>query len=44
MLPRLVINASTILKYNPLYHESYVEKYIRNGDFKDVYRDLIHVN
>jgi hypothetical protein len=34
MLSRLVINASTILKHNPLAHESYAEQYAMDGDFK----------
>jgi hypothetical protein len=44
MLSRPVINASTILKYNSLAHESYVEQYARDDDFKDVYMDLTHGN
>jgi hypothetical protein len=40
MLSRLVVNASTILKYNSLAHESYVEQYARDDDFKDVYEAL----
>jgi hypothetical protein len=44
MLSRVVINASTLLRYNPLSHESYVEQYTRDDDFKDVYMDLVHGN
>jgi hypothetical protein len=38
MLSRPIINASTILKHNSLAHESYVEQYARDDDFKDVYK------
>jgi hypothetical protein len=44
MLSRTIINASTILRYNPLTHESYVEKYAKDDDFKDVYDALVHGN
>jgi hypothetical protein len=44
MLSRLVINASTVLRYNPLVHEHYVEKCTRDGDSKYVYMALIHGN
>jgi hypothetical protein len=44
MLSRLVINASTILRYNPLSHEIYVEQYVRDDDFKKVYDALTHYN
>jgi hypothetical protein len=44
MLSRPVINASIVLRYNPLYHESYVEQYSRDDDFKYVYMALIHGN
>jgi hypothetical protein len=37
MLSRPVINASVILRYNPLSHEMYVEQYAKDDDFKDVY-------
>ena len=44
MLSRLVIIASTILRYNPLAHESYVKQYAKDEDFKDVYEVLTHGN
>jgi hypothetical protein len=45
MFSRLMINASTILRYNPLSHESCVEQYTRVHDFKYVYmKHLIHGN
>ena len=42
MLSRPVINASTILKHNPVLHESYIEQYAQDIDFKDVYETLSH--
>jgi hypothetical protein len=44
MLSRPVINASTILRYNPLAHEIYVERYAKDDDFKEVYDALTHDN
>jgi hypothetical protein len=44
MLSRPFINASVILRYNPLAHESYVEQYAKDEDFKDVYEALTHDN
>jgi hypothetical protein len=44
MLSRPVINASTMLRYNPLAHESYVEQYAKDDDFKDVYDALTRGN
>lgn len=40
MLSRPIINASTILKHNFLLHESYIEQYAQDIDFKDVYETL----
>ena len=40
MLSKPVINASIILRYNPLAHESYVEEYARDDDFKDAYEAI----
>jgi len=40
MLCRPIINASTILKHNFVLHESYIEKYAQDIDFKDVYSTL----
>jgi hypothetical protein len=42
MLSRPVISASMILKHDSLAHESYVEQYARDDDFKDVYGALTH--
>ena len=42
MLSRPIINASTILKHNSVLHESYIEQYAQDIDFKDVYATLIH--
>ena len=40
MLSRPIINASTILKHNSVMHESYIEQYAQDIDFKDVYAAL----
>jgi len=40
MLSRPIINASTILKHNSVLHESYIEQYAQDVDFKDVYPTL----
>jgi hypothetical protein len=42
MLSILVTNAPTILRYNPLSHESYAEQYVWDDDFKEVYDALTH--
>ena len=42
MLSRPIINASTILKHNSVIHESYIEQYAQDIDFKDVYATLNH--
>ena len=42
MLSRPIINASTILKHNSVLHESYIEQYAQDVDFKDVYATLSH--
>ena len=42
MLSRPIINASTILKHKSVMHESYIEQYAQDVDFKDVYATLIH--
>ena len=44
MLSRPMINASTILKCNSLAHDSFVEQYARDDDFKDMYEALTHGN
>ena len=40
MLSRPIINASTILKHNSVLHETYIEQYAQDIDFKDVYATL----
>ena len=42
MLSRRIINASTIFKHNLVLHESYIEHYAQDIDFKDVYATLSH--
>lgn len=42
MLSRTIINASTILKHNSIIHESYIEQYAQDTDFRDVYATLSH--
>jgi len=42
MLSRPIINASTIIKHNSVLHESYIEQYAQDIDFKDVYENLSH--
>jgi len=42
MLSRPIINASTILKHSSVLHESYIEQYAQDVDFKDVYATLSH--
>jgi hypothetical protein len=44
MLSIPIVNASTILRHNCLAHESFVEQYARDDDFKDVYKALNHGN
>jgi hypothetical protein len=42
MLSRPSVNASIVLQHSSLAHESYIEQYARDEDFKDVYETLIH--
>jgi hypothetical protein len=42
MLSRPIISALVILKYSPIMHESYVEQYALDTDFKEVYETLCH--
>ena len=44
MLSIPIINASTILKHNPVMHESYIEEYAQGIDFRAVYATLSHEN
>ena len=40
MLSSPIVSASIILKHNSIMHESYVEQYALDTDFKDVYATL----
>ena len=40
MLSRPIISASTLLKNDSVVHESYIEQYAHDVDFKDVYASL----
>ena len=44
MLSRPIISASTLLKYDSIVHESYIELYASDADFKDVYASLSEGN
>jgi hypothetical protein len=44
ILSRPIISASFILKNSPIMHESYVEQYALDTDFKEVYETLCHSN
>ena len=40
MLSRPSLNASIIFQNSSLEHESYIEQYVRDSDFMDVYDSL----
>ncbi len=42
MLSRHSLNALVILQNSSLAYESYIEKYAKDNDFKDVYESLTH--
>jgi hypothetical protein len=44
MLSRPIVSASVIFKYNIILHESYVEKYALDADFKYVYATFCRIN
>ena len=44
MLSRPIISASTLLKNDYVVHESYIEQYAHDVDFKDVYASLSEWN
>jgi hypothetical protein len=44
MISRLIVSASIILKHNFIMHESYVEQYALDANFKEVYATLCHSN
>ena len=44
MLSRPIISATTLLKNDSIVHESYIEQYASNVDFKDMYANLSEGN
>jgi len=42
ILSRPVITIATILKHNSITHESYIEQYVEDKDFKELYATLSH--
>ena len=44
MISRPIVSASVILKHKSIMHESYVEQYALDVDFKEVYETLCHSN
>ena len=42
MLSRSSLNALVVLQNSSLKHESYVEQYSTDDDFKDIYESLTH--
>ena len=42
MLSRPYLNASVTLQDSSLKHESYIEQYCTDADFKDIYESLTH--
>jgi len=42
MLSRPIINSPTIVKYNSIIQESYIEQYAQDTIFKDIYATLSH--
>ena len=42
MLSRPPTNSSIVIQQIPLVHSSYVEKYTKDKDFKEVYESLMH--
>ena len=42
MMSRFSLNILVILQNSSLAHESYIEQYVANTDFKDVYESLTH--
>jgi hypothetical protein len=44
MISRPIVSDSIILKQSPIMHESYVEQYALDTDFKEVYETLCHSN
>ena len=44
ILSRPIISASTLIKHDCVVHESYIEQYAHDVDFKDVYASLSEGN
>ena len=44
MLSRPIVNSSIILKHNFVLHESYIEQYAYDNEFRDVYASLSQGN
>ena len=44
MPSRPIISASTLLKNDPIVHESYIEQHLHDVDFQDVYAILSERN
>jgi hypothetical protein len=44
MISRPIVSGLVILKHNSTMHESYVEQYALDADFKEVYATLCHSN
>jgi hypothetical protein len=44
MISMPIVSASIILKQSPIMHESYVEQYALDADFKEVYETLCQSN
>jgi len=40
VLSRPIVNSFIIFKHNSVLHESYIEKYAYDNDFRDVYASL----
>ena len=40
MLSKPIVNSAIILKHNSIMHESYIEQYVNDSDFQDVYENL----
>ena len=44
MLSRPIVNSSIILKHKSVLHESYIEQYAYDNEFRDVYARLSQGN
>ena len=43
-ISRPIVNSSGIFKHNCILHETYIEKYVYDNDFQDVYESLSQGN